>query len=168
MNGQVLIKSEPVAELKKLATPLLTLNNIRVTDYAVSGTGNNDQPYMVTITGDSLQEFSLILSNSAGEQLVIGYDGSDNQYYIDRKQAGKSDFNKSFAGRHVAPRFATNKKLQLTLVVDRASAELFADDGLTVMTSIFFPHSMLNLANLKSASGMEVKRLQLSRLRSVW
>jgi fructan beta-fructosidase len=168
VNGQLLIKSVPVAELKKPATPLLTLKNIRATDYTVSGTRDNDQPYMVTISADSLQEFSLTLSNAAGEQVIVGFDAAANQYYIDRTKSGKTDFNKGFAGRHVAPRFASNKQLRLTLVVDHASAELFADDGLTVMTSIFFPQSIVGLVHIQSTADMEVKRLEVSRLGNVW
>ncbi len=70
---------------------------------------------------------------------MVGYDKESNQYYIDRTMAGKSDFNKEFAEKHFAPRIAKNKQMTLSIIVDESSIQLFADGGLSVMTSVFFP-----------------------------
>jgi fructan beta-fructosidase len=63
-----------------------------------------------------------------------------NQYYIDRTSAGKCGFQKDFADRFIAPRLAVSNSGNITLIVDATSVELFADNGLTTMTSLFFPN----------------------------
>jgi sucrose-6-phosphate hydrolase SacC (GH32 family) len=59
---------------------------------------------------------------------------------VDRTQAGKTSFSEAFAGRHTAPRTIDDQQLVLHAFIDRASVELFADNGQTVMTEIFFPN----------------------------
>jgi fructan beta-fructosidase len=91
------------------------------------------------------QSFSLHFSNAAGDELVIGYDKPANQYYIDRSKAGHTDFHPGFGGRYTAPRLSTAKNSTLTIIMDASSAELFADDGLTVMTAVFFTDHPLGI-----------------------
>ena len=99
---------------------------------------------MIDLEASAKANTKLVLNNDLGEQVIIGFDATANQYYIDRKQAGNVSFEKGFAARHTAPRFGIDPLLKMTLVVDATSVEFFADDGLTVMTSIFFPTMPFN------------------------
>eukprot|EP01037_Dinobryon_pediforme_P017767 gene17767-17984_t len=65
---------------------------------------------------------------------------ANNQYYIDRRTSGKVDFNPDFAKIAYAPRLATPTVSNLELLVDASAIDLFADNGLTVMASVFFPN----------------------------
>ena len=98
---------------------------------------------------------------------MIGYDKEQNQFYIDRTKSGKVDFQKDFAAIHTAPRFTNDKKTTLTLVIDVSSVELFADNGLTVMTEIFFPNELYNKIHLQSADNMVINRLEYMDLKSI-
>ena len=40
---------------------------------------------------------------------------------------------------HLAPRISASDTLRMRLIVDRASVEVFADGGATVLTDIVFP-----------------------------
>lgn len=77
--------------------------------------------------------------NTANEKLRIGFNAANHQFFIDRSQAGKNDFSDKFSGISYAPRIADSQTLKMHLLIDVASVELFADDGLTCMTAIFFP-----------------------------
>lgn len=93
------------------------------------------------LTKESCEELGIVLSNSKGEQYKIGFDVARNQFFSDRTQAGKQDFSKKFAGaRHVAPRISTSPVVKMHLFFDRASCELFADNGATCLTDVFFPN----------------------------
>jgi fructan beta-fructosidase len=96
--------------------------------------------------------------------VVIGYDRVSNQYFIDRSRSGITEFNKEFAAKHQAPRFVTNTDLKMTLVVDVASVELFADNGLTVMTEIFFPSQPFNKISLRSSANASIKEFNYQKL----
>jgi fructan beta-fructosidase len=112
--------------------------------------------------------FSVILSNNAGEQVVIGYDNQKKEYFIDRTRSGNISFQKDFAGRHVAPRISDTDNINCSLIIDVSSVELFADNGLTGMTAIFFLGSPFNNIRIESAEGIVIKKLSYSRLRSIW
>jgi fructan beta-fructosidase len=120
-------------------------------------------PFKVTLEIPEAKEFSFVISNEADEKVVIGFDQQSNQFYIDRTNAGKKYFHQEFAARHVAPRLTKEKKLDLTLVVDVASIELFADQGLTTMTSIVFPSQPFDKASFISAA--TIKQLKYIPLR---
>ena len=98
-------------------------------------------------------DLGVVLSNSKGENIRIGYEKTTNSFFIDRTNSGKMDFEKGFTGRHSAPRFTKNKLLKMTLYMDVSSVELVADDGETVMTDIFFPTEDFNQIALFSNNG---------------
>jgi fructan beta-fructosidase len=56
----------------------------------------------------------------------------------------------------------------IELVVDASSIELFADNGLTVMTSIFFPGKAFNHLKIQNNKGATIKNLKLLPLKSIW
>ena len=79
-------------------------------------------------------------SNALGEQFVLSFDTAKNGWYSDRRQAGKTDFSSDFAAvPSFAPRSVLDNKLAIRLFFDVASAELFADNGLTNLSETFFP-----------------------------
>lgn len=74
------------------------------------------------------------------DSLRVLYNGS---YVIDRSKAGRHDFSGHYGLVYRAPRLATGDLLRMRLVLDESSVELFADNGLTVMTSLFFTEEQL-------------------------
>jgi len=100
--------------------------------------------------------------------MVLGYDKVSNEWYIDRTLSGRTDFNKEFPKRSFSPRIAAGKELDLTVVMDASSLEIFADKGLTVMTSVFFPDSPLIRLHCGSREPWKIQRLSYTPLRSIW
>ena len=117
---------------------------------------------------EKADDFSLTFQNEKGEELVIGYDNAHNQYFIDRSKSGKVDFDKGFAAKHIAPRFSNNPGMDISMVVDESSIEIFADGGLTTMTEIFFPNAPYNKINLQSAGFIKIKKLEFIKLDRIW
>ncbi|HPZ86856.1 MAG TPA: GH32 C-terminal domain-containing protein, partial [Flavihumibacter sp.] len=85
------------------------------------------------------RDFSMVISNDKGQQLTWGYEACSNQLFIDRSASGNTGFNADFGKKVFASRKSKKDVVRLTCIVDRSSIELYADDGLTVMTAIFFP-----------------------------
>jgi fructan beta-fructosidase len=100
------------------------------------------------------QDLGVVLSNTKGEKVLIGYEKSTNRFYIDRTEGGKKDFEKRFLGRHYAPREARGNVLKMNLHLDVASVELFADDGALAMTDVFFPNEDFKQIALFSKNGI--------------
>ena len=156
---EIYVASEPVAELNKIRSKPVALQN---------GKGQKiSLPARVDLNLEQATDFTVILSNDAGEQVTIGYDKSQQQYFIDRTKSGKTDFQKDFAGRHVAKRIRTTGNMNLSLIIDVSSVELFADGGLTVMTEIFFPTKPFNHIRIQSSDKATIKTA-ISNFRSIW
>jgi len=155
-NDELYLKSMPVKEIQSLQSKNLK-NGVSKLPGALPG------QYIMKLKTARLADCSITLSNSNGEKLIIGYDKSKNQYFIDRTKSGKADFSDKFSGIAYAPRFSKVTNSEITLLVDRSSVELFADGGRTVMTSIFFPSKPYQQLNLKS-----IKVTQLVPLYGIW
>jgi sucrose-6-phosphate hydrolase SacC (GH32 family) len=98
-------------------------------------------PNRIDIKDVKATNFEVILSNTYNEKLIVGYHADKKQFYIDRTKAGVSNFNEGFAAVAVAPRLSFATNMDLSILFDKTSIELFADGGHTVMTALFFPNS---------------------------
>jgi fructan beta-fructosidase len=168
VGSELFVASVPSPEVKKIQTRGTWWAGLRPEKPILLRSLANEYgtPCRIDLNLDQLAEFSLKFSNDKGEELVVGYNKNQNQYYIDRTKSGKLDFHKEFAAKHIAPRISTDMKSNMTLIVDVSSIELFADDGLTVMTSIFFPSTPYSQIFVQSNSGAIINRLAYSKLKS--
>ncbi len=168
VNDTFRIASMPAKELDKTATTIRSIPNLNRSNYTFTDNKKSNTPYRLMLSANATKDFSIVLSDSAGDKLIVGYDKKANQYYIDRTNAGKSNFKSGFASKAVAPHFYRSKKIELTLVIDAASIELFADKGLTTMTSIFFPHSLLNQITIQAKDKSLIQGLRIDKLTDIW
>ncbi len=169
VKDKFMLKSMPVRELDAIEGDSINLDNIDATHYLLSEkVGKITGPVQLKLTSNKLERFSIDFFNASGEKVIVGYDKQTNTYYIDRTKSGKINFEKGFAGRHTAPRLSEKQNLELTIILDNASIEIFADDGLTIMTAIFFPNEILSDIQLESPEKMMMKTLQFKRLKSIW
>lgn len=151
--------SKPVKELEILRDKKLDLaaqkidNRSEIKDFQAT-TGEFLLEFDLNQTNAS--DFGIEISNSKGEKVQIGYAVASQQFYIDRSQAGKQDFSDQFAKKHFAPRVSDDKIVRVHVFLDVASVELFADNGSTVMTDIFFPNEDFNKIAIFSKAGSVV------------
>jgi fructan beta-fructosidase len=142
------VASEPIKEINKLKQ--------RTWNIADDEPGHKGEITLQTITPklaeqfelylsfNKLKSFAINLSNKEGDKLNVGFDEDSNSWYVDRTQSGDSAFYKGFARRFTAKRISKSKRSDFKLIMDVMSAEIFADGGLTTMTTIFFPHKPYN------------------------
>jgi len=68
----------------------------------------------------------------------------------------------------VSRRIANEPGTDVTLIVDVASVELFADKGSTVMTAIFFPKKPYDNIEINAKDGFEINEVTYSPFKSIW
>jgi len=108
---------------------------------------------------------SLVLSNDAGDRVVMTYDPKAHTMSCDRTRSGQVDFSESFPAVTVAPTFETAGRVTLRIFVDRSSIELFGDGGRFVMTNLVFPTSPYTTLSLSAAGGKgKVRNLKIYSL----
>lgn len=160
VGEKYLVASKPVEELNAITEPAENPGD------AMSGKLSG--PAKLSIKTARAESFTVTLSNAQGQKVTLGYDKPSNSYFVDRTASGKVDFEKGFAARHTAPRFANSETIDLTVIIDKASVELFADGGLTVMTQIFFPDSDYSSFAVQTADRSVISSLQFSRMKSIY
>lgn len=164
-----MVTSLPLKELNVLEEKPVVIENADAADYDLSAkAGKLAGPVKIDLASDKIETFSMTLSNTQGDKLVIGYNKEKNSYYVDRTKSGKVDFEKGFGTVHYAPRLSNEISLDMTLIIDAASVELFADKGLTAMTEIFFPKDPYQKIEFKSPKKFMIRKLTCARLNSIW
>ena len=168
-GDKYLLTSKPLNELTAISEQPIILTDVEAVSYDLSAKiGELAGAAQLKISSDKIETFSIIFSNAKNEKIIVGYDKATNNFYVDRTQSGNVSFEKGFAGKHFAPRLIKNGKLEFTLIIDNASLELFADDGLSVMTEIFFPTKPLTHIQIQSPDNFKIKNLEYSKLKSIW
>lgn len=168
VGDKYFVTSLPVKELNSIDDKKFVAVNLSASNYDLTKkAGKLTGPAKINFTADKIETFSIALSNEQGEKVVLGYDKAANYYYVDRSASGKTDFEKEFGSFHYAPRLSTKPGLNFTLIIDNTSVELFADDGLTVMTDIFFPNKPYNQIHIQSPGKMLIKKMEYTSLNSI-
>lgn len=169
VGDKYLVGSKPSAELGMLMGKEVVIENVEATNIDLTAkTGKLNGPARLIITADKIANLSITLSNKSGQKVVIGYDKGPNNFYIDRTASGNVAFQKGFAARHTAPRLSKKEAFDLTLIIDNASVELFADNGLSVMTEIFFPDMPYSDITIQSPENLKIKSLQYGKMKSMF
>ena len=146
-SNDFLLVSSPVKEMKKAFTEIMSKENVI--------------PNRIDLKEMKAVDFEIILSNTFNEKLVVGYHANKKQFYIDRTKAGVSNFNDGFAAVAVAPRLSFATNMDLSILLDKTSIELFADGGRTVMTTLFFPVHPYTKWEIKSKEKIALNSIKL-------
>ncbi|HJW30483.1 MAG TPA: glycoside hydrolase family 32 protein [Saprospiraceae bacterium] len=159
--------SRPVKELEQLRQTKMDVDFLKDSSYLISGL--NELIMSFDLSKGNADEFGVAFSNAKNEKVVVGLDIKNNHFYIDRSRSGRLDFSDQFTGVAVAPRISTDNTVTFHLFLDRASVELFGDDGLVAMTSTFFPNENFNRVTLFQRHGKAVvSGAELYELGSAW
>ena len=104
----------------------------------------------ITFHVDSNNEkpFGIEFSNGMNEKLIVGYDAAKKQLFVDRRKSGIVSFSPDFPVVATAPCLLEKHQLKLHILLDAASIEVFAQNGKSVLTDIFFPTKPYNQLSL--------------------
>jgi len=146
LDGKYFLSSMPVASVSNYVTGSQVIKTNKRVETASA---------LQRLSGKApVQDFSITLSNAKGEQVIIGYEAATNRYYVDRDASGDMSFSPKFAGKAYAPRLVKTDTIDFTLITDVASAEFFADGGLTAMTTCYFPSETFKHWKVTGAKGI--------------
>jgi len=169
----VRLEQTPVIEVGQLRDNRLVMRrNFRVQSELKLNAQSplNEIAFAVDLSKTRAKTFGINLRNKPGETYRIGFDVAQNNFFSDRTRAGNHDFADNFAVRpHTAARLSNNRILKMRLLFDVASVELFADDGQTVLTEIFFPTEDFNNFEIYADGGaVQFVQFQMWELKSIW
>ena len=170
-NGNHLILiSYPVKEINALKNKEKNLiDDVTVTtEYRIEKLLSvNEGTYEIefTLQPENTDIFGFSLENTKNEKIEVTFDKAAKQITLDRRTSGLTAFKDNFASEMKAP-IAAGKEYRIRLLVDKASVELFVNEGETVMTSIFFPTESMNSLKLFTGIGeMKVSGIRISGIK---
>jgi len=112
---------------------------------------------------------TLTLRTGAMEETVLHMDVPKQELILDRTRSGKGDFHGRFSGTYRAPVRLIDGRLKLRLFVDTSSVEVFANDGETVLTSLFLPSPNPRLLSFQVSAGTLLRaNFNVWKLQSAW
>jgi fructan beta-fructosidase len=166
----------PVPELKMLRTDsvLLTNQTIKgVKELSQFNPKQNTYEIEAELQKGGASTFGFHFLVGEGRKLVVGYDAKREELFIDRTHCtdfvSDSVFNNHFPVIITAPLSLHNQSLKLHVFIDKASVEVFANDGEIVMSATTFPSDSQTGIQLFSTGGnAEMLAGKAWRLTSIW
>ncbi|XP_031630288.1 uncharacterized protein LOC116345225 [Contarinia nasturtii] len=186
IDGNIHLVQRPIDELMNLvdatrkwslSTPLTLSGNqiVDLTPQIPFKTGSMfTLEYVFNIENVVNGKVGLRFSNFFGEFITFFFDLSEGIYYLDRSNSGDVSFSPRFANRMAdAKRIRSTNSLSGQVILDTASIEIFADDGLNTFSAIFFPSELFENIQLLCAiedneKPITVEKLSVAALHSIW
>ncbi|MDR6844466.1 glycoside hydrolase family 32 protein [Flavobacterium granuli] len=170
INGHYRIVSLPVKELDKYVSKtikrdLLTIDKETViVDKSTVDMSRLDIHF--TMNGLKDDNYDFILSNKEKNALHFGINKKDKCFYIDRKYVSKTTFSDEFAKKiSKAPISSDFSSIDVRIIIDKTSIEVFYDNGKTVMTEIYFTDKPMDSFSIaKANTAFELKNVFIKQL----
>ena len=95
--------------------------------------------------------YTILFHNEKGDTLSLGLNNKTQEFFINRKKSGETDFSKKFAPNISKAKFSKSlKELSVQILLDKTSVEVFYNQGEVVMTELFFPKQPLEIFSIIS------------------
>ncbi|WP_339314415.1 PfkB family carbohydrate kinase [Paenibacillus sp. FSL M7-0896] len=170
-DGSVVLSQMPVREIEQLRNESMSWNDITITPATPFRQQMNSDLLEIEGEIDILSGDAVYIHlQSVGQQseIIIGYDPAQEWLFTDRSKSGLTDFHPAFASRHGARLAAANGKLKLHIWLDRNAVEVYAANGLVVLTDQIFPDAPIENIQVSTQSGQAVlNSLQIHTLKSI-
>lgn len=169
-NGKhQILSSYPVKEMNSLKGEISEIPNLMVdkesTLTELLKDNNGSYEIEMTLKPENAKVFSFSLNNSKNETLKFNFDTTTGFVSIDRKKSGLTEFNDRFAAGMNAP-LVKKDVYRIRLLVDKASAELFINEGEITMTTLFFPSESMNQLKFQCQTGkFSVENIKINNIK---
>lgn len=179
------LKTTERGELKLFQSPVEELNNIieeSIFSIENQDVDVSDAPSLLEdiqadvfqlkaeIEMDQMVDFGFKIrkSEERAEETIIGYSHQEQEFFVQRNQTEEGYFSPYFDGRHSIP-VNDEKTIDIQVLVDQSSVEVFIQDGEYVITDIIFPSDESQEIEFYLETGsVHVKSLEIQPIQSVW
>ncbi|MDQ0245126.1 beta-fructofuranosidase [Bacillus fengqiuensis] len=163
------IAMNPVSELERLREKSIDVSIDKLDSESID-TGIKEELLEMKVDFSlkdvTADEFGLKLRcNEEGtEETVVGFDVTSSKLFINREKSGKG-----VNGVRKSKVELTTDTLSLHLYLDRSSVEVFANEGLNVLTSRIYPQtSSLGVQFYAKNGAVQIKDLKVWKLKDIW
>jgi levanase/fructan beta-fructosidase len=170
-GNQYRISSEPVRELKNYISKTIKKEVLKIKkgtiiiDKSMVDLSRLDISFTMKDLKEDIYTFSL--SNKSNNSIRFGINKKDKYFFIDRKNSGITSFSDNFAKQiSKAPFSGDFDEINVRVIIDKTSIEVFYDNGKTVMTEIFFPEKPMEKFSVTKANfNFSIENLIINQLK---
>jgi levanase/fructan beta-fructosidase len=123
----------------------------------------------ISFTMKDLKEdiYTFSFSNKFNNSIRFGINKKEKYFFIDRKNSGSISFSDVFANQITKAPFSEDfAEINVRVIVDKTSIEVFYNNGKTVMTEIFFPEKpMEKFSVTKENFNFNIENLIINQLK---
>jgi len=132
------------------------------------GAGHTYELHANVLLGNA-EEVGWKLLSGDGKYLLVSYNRTRRQLFVDRTHANGPAFSKEFPAITAAPLTPAGDSLSFHIFVDRSSVEVFGDNGRVTLTNLVFPAAEANGISFYAKGGQAGPvTLDAWKLRSIW
>lgn len=166
-NGYFL-KNYPVSNLDRIKTSeeqIVTVSLDSTFKRASESYNNN----AISFTFNLAEQLSVNFSNDASEVISINFDPKGEKLIFDRTQSGIIDFETSFGDKTQWQAYhPVTKEVEVLILVDQSSVEVFIDRGKYVFTNQIFPNNPYTNLTIIGQKDSQIKNLHIQNIKSIW
>lgn len=154
-NGDVVIVQHPVEEIGQyFSKESSVVKDVLLADGATQPINCTLDTFELRLEAEQIEaeQFGIIIHHTEEQYTTIQYTAQDHTITLLREHAGPHDFSDMFA-KPQQMKLAPADSLNLRILVDAASIELFLADGTFAMTSLIFPDQTCEKITLFSKGG---------------
>ncbi|MBP2075963.1 glycoside hydrolase family 32 protein [Oceanobacillus polygoni] len=154
IEGKYIVIQYPVAELDTYFERSgdihgLEINNSETKVFEVN------EPYLelfMNILNSDADQFGITLNHTQTQSTTIEYDASNDVITLNREKSGKVEFSEMFS-LEKRLKMDNSKNVQLRVIVDTFSIEVFVNDGAYAITSLVYPDQTCETVAIYSQNG---------------
>lgn len=152
-DGETYLSSTPSPEMEKMRKSERVYRKLTI--------GKKESSYAIPELCELVIEYDaadcdsldIVLTNPAGEELVMSVAGRKKEFSMDRTKSGKTDFSAHFPAVTKTSLLREAAKGTLRVFVDKCSVEAFDSEGRFAMTNLVFPTQPYTTLKLVSYGG---------------
>lgn len=170
-NGKhIVLKSTPVQETNSLRGETTIANQTIAVDktHAIESllpTNNGAYEIEMTIKPQQATKVSFELKNAKGEKMIFNFDIASETLSVDRSNSGIVDFADNFASNNIKSPLVKKDTYKIRLLVDKASTEIFVNDGELVQTNTMFPAEPYNSLVFNTDAPISVENINVYKMK---
>ncbi|MEN0650261.1 glycoside hydrolase family 32 protein [Caldifermentibacillus hisashii] len=154
VDGDTIVVQKVVGELNSYFSKQEELNGVTIS-------GEMDNSYEVdadyaevelTLENVNASQYGLTIWHTKTQFTTITIDTNENRLSLDRKNSGKVDFSDNFPKTQTVNLKGTIR-IQLRIIIDTSSLELFINDGEQALTSLVYPDKACEGISLFAVKG---------------
>lgn len=165
------VSSQPVRELQNYVAKTIKKDILKIEDKKTvlidkSLVDLSKLDIQFTMKNLKKDNYTFSLSNSSNNKISFGINKKDKYFFIDRRQSGDLSFSDVFAKQiSKAPFTEDFDKMDVRVIIDKTSIEVFYNNGKTVMTEIFFPEKPMETFSVtKENFDFTIENLTINQL----